>query len=400
MVAQLGARMNYAVPRILHQSSQLEHLFTDLCAVKGWPQVLRTLPQSWQRGAIARITGRVPKHIPPSRITAFNRFGLTYAQRLRQAKSVTERTQTYLWAGKTFGQLVLQTGLCGQGVYGFNSASLEIFQAAKAQGMTTVVEQIIAPSLSETRLLQTEHDRHPGWEPPLEPDGALQDFAQREMAEWQLADKILCGSTFVKTEIEQVGGPGDRCVVVPYGIELPASVPPKTVHHGPLRVLTVGTVGLRKGTPYILEAAQHLKGKAHFRLVGSLHIQPEAIAQLQNWVELIGPVPRNQIPAHYAWADVFLLPSVCEGSATVIYEALAWGLPIITTPNSGAIARNGIDGYIIPIQDSCAIVQALEQLRTDPRHRFNMGQAALKQSLQGSLAAYGERLLQSLFSHV
>src|SRR5262249_61728328 len=107
-----------------------------------------------------------------------------------------------------------------------------------------------------------------------------------------------------------------RCGVVPSGFARSSSLPPRQPHAGPLRVLTVGAVGLRKGSPYVLEVARRFAGRAAFRLVGAVSIPREPHAELRRHVDLIGPVPRSHVLEHYAWADIFLLPSVCEGSAT------------------------------------------------------------------------------------
>ena len=64
----------------------------------------------------------------------------------------------------------------------------------------------------------------------------------------------------------------------------------------------------------------------------------------------------------YKWADVFVLPSICEGSAMVTYEALIHGLPIITTYNSGSIVRDGVDGFITSIRDVEAIAECLVKI--------------------------------------
>ena len=111
---------------------------------------------------------------------------------------------------------------------------------------------------------------------------------------------------------------------------------------------------------------------------------------------MVGQVPRSQIHQHYAWADVFLLPSICEGSATVTYEALACGLPVITTPNTGSIVRDNIDGYIVPIRDVEAIASRLELLISQPELLQQMNAQALKISELGSLTSYQTRLLQVL----
>ena len=65
-------------------------------------------------------------------------------------------------------------------------------------------------------------------------------------------------------------------------------------------------------------------------------------------MELAGPVPRSVVAEHYAWADVFLLPSVCEGSATATYEAIASGIPVICTPNAGSVIEDGRQGFRSP----------------------------------------------------
>ncbi|NJL53106.1 MAG: glycosyltransferase family 4 protein, partial [Hydrococcus sp. SU_1_0] len=255
-VAQLGARGHYAIPRIFHQLGILEHFYTDLCAVKGWPKYLRLIPPQLQSKSLARLTGRIPEQIPHNSITAFSNFGFEYARRLRKASSAEKVTQTFLWAGKTFGKLILQKGLKGSGIYTFNTAGLELLQAAKRQGLKTIMEQTIAPHEIEHRLLKEERELYPEWEEPTQNNRYSQEYIEREQQEWQQAELIICGSEFVRDGIAKCGGAIERCVVIPYGVNPTLSVLPKKIHHKPLRVLTVGSVGLRKGSPYVLEAAK------------------------------------------------------------------------------------------------------------------------------------------------
>lgn len=395
-VAQLGARGHYAIPRILYQDNILEHFYTDICAVKGWPKYLRLIPPQLQSKSLARLTGRVPHQLPTKLITAFSGFGFEYVRRLRRTFSVSEVTQTFLWAGKTFNRLVLQQGLRGTGIYTFNTAGLELLQAAKKNGLTAIMEQTIAPHQIEYSLLQEEQELHPDWSEPMQKDEYRQEYIDREQQEWSQADTILCGSEFVRDSIQQCGGPVERCLVVPYGVDTKFQVLPKIPHNGPLRVLTIGSVGLRKGSPYVLETAKRLKGKAVFRMVGPINVSAQAVSSLQEQLELVGQVPRSQIYQHYAWADVFLIPSICEGSATVTYEALACGLPVITTPNTGSIVRNNIDGYIVPMRDVDAMIAKLDFLSSNKEQLSKMSQRALEQSIFGSLDQYKQRLLNNL----
>jgi glycosyltransferase involved in cell wall biosynthesis len=62
----------------------------------------------------------------------------------------------------------------------------------------------------------------------------------------------------------------------------------------------------------------------------------------------------------------------------VVYDAMGYGTPVIVTPNAGAVARNGKDGFIVPIRDSQALRQKLEFLYENELQRRRMGRSARK----------------------
>jgi glycosyltransferase involved in cell wall biosynthesis len=396
LVAQLGARMHYAVPRILAEAGLLEHLFTDICAVKGWPSLLPRRAARILPAAVRRLAGRIPYGVPVDRVSAFTQFGWRYAVRRARAKSSTEQTAAYLWAGKRLCELIGTRGFgAASGTYTFNGAGLELMQAARDAGLRCVMEQTIAPKGIERALLYEEHKRYPGWEVESY-DAHSDELISREEAEWNAADLVLCGSEFVREGIIQMGGPGARCRVVPYGVDALFAQRTFTPRQGPLRVLTVGRVGLRKGSPYVLEAAKALKKEAIFRMVGPIGVTARAEAELREHIELTGPVPRSEILQHYVWADVFLLPSVCEGSATVTYEALARGLPVICTTNAGSVVSDGADGFIVPVCNARAVIQALAHFIAQPAQIEILGARATARAREFSIAGYSERLLREL----
>lgn len=399
-VAQLGARMHYAVPRILHEAGALHRLYTDICAVKGWPRWLRVLPQRFRSAGVERLLGRIPRGIPRDRITAFTYFGLRYFWRRAQASSFSKSMEAHIWAGRTFGERVVARGLnAADAVYTFNSAGLELLRHARRQALRGIVEQTIVPHYYEKQLLEEEHALHPEWEPFSAGDNYVPDYFEREQAEWECADTIVCGSPFVRDGIGSCGGPVEKCIIVPYGVDASFSVPKRPPHGGPLRVLTVGAVGLRKGSPYVLDAARQCGEEATFRMVGAVGVSDDALAALNQHVDVMGRVPRSEIQKQYAWADVFLLPSICEGSATVTYEALAAGLPVICTPNTGSIVRDGEEGFIVPIRDSDQVADRIDRLAADEQLRRAMSDNARKRYEQaGSLEAYAERLLEATSS--
>jgi len=403
-VAQLGARMHYAVPRILHEAGMLHRLYTDICAVKGWPKWLRWMPDRYLAGGLKRLADRNPTGVPASKISTYETFGTRYALRRMKDKSVAEAARTNIWAGRQFAEYIIQSGVEGSnGVYTFNVHGLEVLRAASDADLLGIVEQTIAPKSVEEKLLAEEHERFPEWEEADDVDPYTEGIMEREHAEWEAASVILCGSEFVQDSIGECGGPTNKCDVVPYGVDVSSFSTRddslRSIGSSPIRVLTVGKVGLRKGSPYVLEAAELLVQRANFRIVGGVAVSDYAAEELDKTVDLEGHVPRSEVSRHYEWADVFLLPSLCEGSATVTYEAMAHGLPVICTPNTGSIVRDGQDGFIVPIRDPEAICERIMRLAEDENLYREMSKSARRRAVTaGSVEAYGKRLVDAIRS--
>ena len=87
-------------------------------------------------------------------------------------------------------------------------------------------------------------------------------------------------------------------------------------------------------------------------------------------------MPRSRILDEFRRADVFVLPTLCDSFALVHLEAMACGVPVITTPNCGSVVRAGVDGFIVPIRDAAAIADKVELLLTDRALRARMGRSA------------------------
>ena len=394
-VAQIGARRHYAVARALVSPGCLASLVTDACAeIAPWRWLDLLVPKALRSGLLQSALQRRLPEVPKSQIRGLPWFALSAAWDRRRGEADTDR-----WARRNaaFCRRVVQLGFGNADtVYAYNGAALEIFQAARAQGLRTVLDQTAAPWRWNSELLKEEHGRWPGWEDePAEIDRSGR-LSEREEAEWALADRIICGSSFARDALGEIGGPVDRCVVVPYGGYYSSKA---IVNRGvrearrEFRVLFVGTLQLRKGLPYLLEALRKLaEPRLKVRLVGPSRLSDSALQELSKWCEIIGPVPRDQVAAHYAWADVFVLPTLSEGSANVIYEAMAVGLPVITTPNAGSIISHGLDGFLVSMRDSYELAKALERLLTDTELSFSLGKSAATNCKSGREIGYAEAI--------
>lgn len=401
-VAQIGARMHYAVPALLERAGVLDRLYTDLCSEVGWVKWLeRTVPQRLAPASVQRLLGRRVSGVPRDKITCFSGFGLRRFLSGRRARAAGETLRHITAANQKFCQLVVQHGL-GQAnaLYAFNAAALELARVARDKGMWIVLEQVSAPHAYYERLMAGERQRWPDWERGQTTEQDWVPLAEREHEEWQLADTILCGSQHVADCVAAENGPAEKCVVVPYGIQTDrfhVQRAHRTDSSSPLRVLCIATVTLGKGMPYLMQAATILRhANVQMRLVGPIALPEQALAQMREVMEVVGPVPRSSIVDEYANADVFVLPTLSEGSATVCYEALAAGLPVITTPNAGSVVRDGVDGFIVPIREPQAIADRIALLQADRALLARMSAAAVERAQGYTWDQYGQRLLAAV----
>jgi glycosyltransferase involved in cell wall biosynthesis len=142
----------------------------------------------------------------------------------------------------------------------------------------------------------------------------------------------------------------------------------------------------------------HLNPSLKLVLAGELdNTDPLAETDLQKmeqpWVLKLGKV--TNMPEFYAALDIFCLPSHREGFPNVNLEAAATGLPIVTTSATGCVdsVRQGVDGVIVPPQDTNELAHAIETLLRDPRLRHAYGE----QGRERAIKLFDERVMNDLF---
>jgi len=284
-----------------------------------------------------------------------------------------------------------------------NTASLELFEQAKRLNIHCVLEQCSVPDTMMNTLFLEEYDLWPDWEESMAKQ-FTDRLALRETDEWELTDIIVAGSSFVIDNLVRLGVPKEKCKLIPYAVNVSEYHPKDALRDGAtkghLKVLFLGGVGLRKGVQYLFTALGKLDElNIETRAAGKILVNIGTARCLSERMELLGLVPRSDVKQLLNWADVLVLPSVCEGSAMVTYEALASGVSVITTPNSGSPVQDGITGFIVPNRDADAIADRLKQLASDPQLRWDMSVQARQYAEQHlSLEAYTMRLISAIES--
>jgi glycosyltransferase involved in cell wall biosynthesis len=186
----------------------------------------------------------------------------------------------------------------------------------------------------------------------------------------------------VKDSFVHEGFPADRVHVVPYGIPKPNGFTPAPApEDGVFRVLYVGQLTPRKGVRYLLDAFARLDHPRKELLIVGPRSTPSGLegATIPEHVRFAGVLKGDELARAYAEAAVLVLPTLEEGLALVLGEAMAHGTPVIATVNSGGadLFRDGEEGFLVPIRDPAALAERMQQLADDPTLRERLSQSAL-----------------------
>ncbi|MEN6584965.1 MAG: glycosyltransferase, partial [Sulfuricella sp.] len=128
-------------------------------------------------------------------------------------------------------------------------------------------------------------------------------------------------------------------------------------------------------------------------LIGGFYGSSVPFEPYRHLFEHVPHLPRADLAERYRQSDVFVFPSLVEGLGLVVLEAMASGLPVITTPNGpGDLVRDGIDGFVVPPRDVDALIDRLQYLRANPERRIEMGRNARQRALEFTWEVYRQHV--------
>jgi glycosyltransferase involved in cell wall biosynthesis len=275
-----------------------------------------------------------------------------------------------------------------------HGTGLKLIRRARNEGAKIIVEPVNQHPEKLNELLAEEADRF-----GLKPTRRLRRIQQQQMEEAASSDFLLSPSRAVQDSYVRRGYEATRTAVLPYGVNWQRfhPLPSEKESDETFRVICVAQVSLRKGQLYLLEAWSKLSlPNAELLLVGAIANEMKApLRPYHGTFRHIPSVPNHELWRYYGSSSVFVLPSVEDGFSCVVGEAMASGLPVITTANNGAaeIVHEGKDGFVVPIRSCEAIAERLELLFRDRELLREMSTAALvKARTQLSWKNYAIRL--------
>ncbi|MBI1761467.1 MAG: glycosyltransferase family 4 protein [Acidobacteria bacterium] len=349
------------------------HSFDLACALvrRGHDVTLLTNYPKW---AVKRFG------FPVNRVKSFWLHGVLtrLAHRLDPQRKFVNRDE---WWHSLFGRWAAKT-LCKEAwdvTHLWSGVAEEILQMLNGHAQLKILMRGSAHIAAQARLLAEETARA-----GVEQDHPSAWMIAREQREYALTDLIVTLSSFARDTFLGQGIAGGKVKLLPLGVNLTAFRPAAEVVEArsrrilsgaPLRVLYVGALSFQKGFQDLAAVIQTLcqpgarERRFMFRMVGP--VVPEVkglVAKLAECVEFVPKQAQADLPAWYAWADLFVFPTIQDGFAVVLGQAAASGLPILTTTNCGGpdILREGETGWILPIRDAQAFV---ERLRWCDAHR-------------------------------
>ena len=262
-------------------------------------------------------------------------------------------------------------------VHAWSASAEPSLRVAKARGIPTVLERSSAHMLEQCRLLQEEYGRL-GFPWEATPRATV----ERELREYELADRVFVPSLFVERSFLSRGFPAARLFRNGFGVDVSRFTPGEK-KDDVFRVIYAGSLSVRKGIHHLVRGFQEaaIPNSELLLIGGALPETARLVGAADPRIRLIGHVPQNELPALYRTGSVFAMASIEEGQALVQAQALACGLALVCTTNTGGedfLAMSGggrecgiglIDfpaGLLLPAGDVAALRDALRCLAIDP----------------------------------
>lgn len=380
-----GARDGYQVALGLAEAGLLDALVTDIMWSPG---------RSWMRQAERLLPSSLIAQLKRRSLPSFpaHAFKNVYSAALRSILLDRAPRLPFRFRQRAMRSADRSLGIAagrrakGNGS-GLLSYSYYAHDAFRAFGAPAILFQVHPHPLSIRRILLEELAAHPDCAASLQQEWELSlpeaDF-EHLVEEPALAARILCASSFTRHTLVEHGVAASAIHVVPYGVDTARFAP---AHEGslagaserPLRLLFVGRINQRKGIKYLLQALDLLKTRTvELHICGRVVDDLDLFRPYADRVTIRPSVSAPELAAAYQAADLFVFPSVAEGFGQVLLEALASGLPVLSTTHTAApdLITDGVEGFIVEPRRPDLLAQKIDWALTHRQELHRMRSAA------------------------
>lgn len=281
-----------------------------------------------------------------------------------------------------------------------SDVSLSLYKKVRDRGHRIIIEQVNTSKVYRKAILDAEYER-------IGISASHGETAQaiaNENAMFEQASFVYSCSPAVKKSLNVAGVPDEKLIHTSYGLRESDILSQQTIEdrhkHKEFTAIFVGSIGVRKGAHLLVKYWCESKIKGKLKLVGNIDEEIKPILKPYLERDDIEHVPFvKDLRDLYRDADLFMLPTLEEGSPLVTYLALGAGLPSIVSPmGSGGIIDDGAEGTIVDPHNAEGWIQALQQLSKDADLRTELGQNAYKKAPSYLWSEVGRKRAQALLS--
>src|ERR1044072_8777691 len=195
-----------------------------------------------------------------------------------------------------------------------------------------------------------------------------------------------------------MGVEAEKIFVEPYGVDQTVFAPSNEKFSN-FSVVWASSYTQTKGIGYLLEALALDPVPGIELVLAGYPYGSDAVSLYEDRVRVrrLGHIPRQELGAIMGRCHAHVFPTLIDGFGRNIIEAMASGLPVITTPNCAGpdLIENGVTGFIIPIRDTDAICERLAGIADHPQEAIAMGERARDRVLSLTQDDYLQRFSDS-----
>jgi len=279
--------------------------------------------------------------------------------------------------------------------YCYEDGAVQTFEAAADHGKVRIYELPIGYWREHRDIMEEEAGRRPEWRDTLPALAEPEWKKERKDRELAFADEVIVPSSFTRRTLGAFPGDLGPVHVVPYGIPPPVAELLEPSAGRRLRALYVGGLTQRKGLADVLEAVRSLHPHVELTIIGNGPVERvPVLASAVREFRWIRRLRHSGVLAEMRRHHVLVLPSLFEGLALVVGEALSQGMAVIATDRTGAPDLFGPDegGVIVPPSSPLALRQALESLVRNRSRLEHLRRSALDVAARNPWSRYRDRL--------
>ncbi|MBN2603513.1 MAG: glycosyltransferase family 4 protein [Candidatus Thermoplasmatota archaeon] len=275
-----------------------------------------------------------------------------------------------------------------------HGTSIKTFRKARKQGSVVVGEPVNSHPVQMKKILSAAANK---WSVKF--DNSLNPMQKMMLEEIKFTDFLLCPSSFIAESYIAQGYSSEKVKIIPWSVDTSLFYPILNQKKDSVfRLIFVGQLSLRKGILDLLQAWDELSlSNGELLIAGQIDQQIKDKLKFQSNVKYLGAVPHDELNRYYNKSNLFVLPTLEDGFGYVCLEAMAAGLPVIVTENTGA--KDAVieekTGWIIPPSDIEQLKKTILKAYRNPELCKKMGATSATQMKKNyTWKNYADKLIQ------